>query len=74
MELNRMSKYNALFQYVKEREEGEVKLSFQKIKEILGFNIDHSFLRYKKDLLVYGWEVKKISMKEEAVLFKRIEE
>ena len=41
------------------------------IQSILGFPIDHSFLNYKKELLAYGWNVKKISMKEETVLFER---
>ena len=33
--------------------------------------IDHSFLRYKKDLAGYGFEVGKISMKEKTVSFRR---
>ena len=32
------------------------------------FDIDHSFLTYKKELLEYGYEVAKISIKEKYVL------
>ena len=42
------------------------------IKNVLGFEIDHSFLNYKKELLEYGYEVFKISLKEKTVLFNKI--
>ena len=32
-------------------------LSFEEIKNILGFENDHFFLKSKKELLVYGYEV-----------------
>ena len=48
------------------------KLTYEKIKNILGFEIDHSFLSYKKELKDYGYEVGKISMKEKTVIFNKI--
>ena len=46
----------------------ELYYSYEDIKNILGFNIDHSFLKHKKELVNYGYEVKKISIKEKYVL------
>ena len=46
-------------------------LTFAEIGEIAGVPIDHSFLRYKKELTQYGWEVKIISMKEQKVTFEK---
>ncbi len=62
-----MSKYDALWFYVQKT--GETNLTFEKIEQIIGFPIDHSFLQYKKELLSYGFEVKKISMKDKTVFF-----
>ena len=59
---------NPLWQYIKTNNVSI--LSFEKIKEILGFDIDHSFLTYKKELKEYGYEVCKISMKEKIVTIK----
>ena len=67
-----MSKYEQLWKYIKNNSQDEYKLSFDKIKEILGFSIDHSFLTYKKELNEYGYEVLKISMKEKTVLIRKI--
>lgn len=47
-------------------------LSFKEIKDILGFEIDHSFLNCKKELLQYNYEVKKISLKNQTILFSKI--
>lgn len=41
---------------------------------ILGFPIDHSFLKYKKELSEYGYQVGKISMKEETVSLGQIKQ
>ena len=46
-----MSKYDKLWNYVKENNLDCYKLSYDKIKEILGFDIDHSFLKYKSELI-----------------------
>ena len=63
-----MSKYEPLWKYMKDNKKEEYKLSYEEIKGILGFEIDHSFLTYKKELLEYGYEVKKISLKDKSVL------
>lgn len=63
-----MSKYDQLWDYVKDNNKDEYKFDYEEIKNILGFDIDHSFLSYKKELLEYGYEVKKISTKEKYVL------
>jgi hypothetical protein len=49
------------------------KLTFDEINEIVGIPIDHSFLKYKRELTGYGYQVGKISMKEQTVVFKKIE-
>lgn len=69
-----MSKYNALWTYIQQRDESPLKLTFAEIEEAAGIPIDHSFLRFKKELTDYGFEVVKISCKEETVLFRRIQE
>lgn len=40
-------------------------------EKILGFDIDHSFLTYKKEAEEFGYEVGKISMKGKPVIFNR---
>ena len=56
----------------KDNKKEEYKLTYDEIKNILGFEIDHSFLIYKKELKEYGYEVGKISMKEKTVTFYKI--
>ena len=65
-----MSKFEPLWKYVCENDISEI--SFEQIKDILGFDIDHSFLTYKKELKEYGYEVKKISMKDKTVKFGKV--
>lgn len=67
-----MSKYEPLWKYLKENNKENYKLSYEEIRKILGFDIDHSFLTYKKELKEYGYEVGKISMKEKNVIFNKI--
>jgi hypothetical protein len=67
-----MSKYNLLWKHIRKNGKQSIKLSFEEIKNIAGIAIDHSFLNYKKELLEYGYEVKKISLKDKTVLFQRI--
>lgn len=67
-----MSKYEPLWRYLKENKKDGCKLSYEEIKNILGFDIDHSFLTYKKESKEYGYEVGKISMKEKTVMFNKI--
>lgn len=67
-----MSKYDPLWAHVQTAGEPALKLSFAEIREILGFEIDHSFLTYKKELAPYGYEVQKIALREKTVLFKKL--
>lgn len=67
-----MSKYNTLWQFIKENGSQSFKLSFDEIERIAGIAIDHSFLNYKKELLQYGYKVEKISLKDKTVMFQKI--
>ena len=66
-----MSKYQPLWEHIQTINADKLSLSYGEIESILGFPIDHSFLNAKKELLDYGWNVKKISMKEQTVHFER---
>lgn len=66
-----MSKYEPLWKWIEENGQENLILSYSQIEEILGFPIDHSFLKFKKELLTYGYQVGKISMKDETVDFIR---
>ena len=68
-----MSKYNTLWDYVQKNGSPSFKLTFEEIQEIAGIPIDHSFLNYKKELKDYGYQVGKISMKEQTVIFNRMD-
>ena len=68
-----MSKYEPLWKYIKDNKKEEYKLTYEEIRNVLGFDIDHSFLKYKKEVLEYGYEVVKISIKEKYVLIHKIE-
>ena len=59
-------------EYIYASKSDMLNLSFQEIEKILGFQIDHSFLSYKKEACEYGYEVEKISMKNKKVYFKKI--
>ena len=62
-----MSKYKALWEYVQKNGKESFQLTFEEIQNIAGISIDHSFLKYKKELTDYGYQVGKISMKEQTV-------
>lgn len=64
-----MSKYDALWEYVQRCGKPTFKLTFDEIRNIAGIPIDHSFLKYKKELEDYGYQVGKISMKDKTVIF-----
>lgn len=64
-----MSKYIKLWEYVEKHCKENLTLTFEEIQNILGFELDHSFLKYKKELVEYGCEVGKISMKNKTVTF-----
>lgn len=67
-----MSKYDPLWNWIKENGTNSFKLTYAEIEEIAGLPIDHSFLTYKKELSEYGYKVGKISMKEQTVAFQRM--
>ena len=67
-----MSKYEPLWKYLKDNNKENYKLSYKEIKNIIGFEMNHSFLTYKKEAKEYGYEVGKISMKEKIITFNKI--
>lgn len=67
-----MSKYLKLWEYIKEQSSDTLKLTYEEIETIAGVPLDHSFLTYKKELLEYEWQVKKIYMKEKCVEFNKL--
>lgn len=69
-----MSKYERLWRYLGEQTEPSLTLTFDEIEAIAGIPIDHSFLRYKKELTAYGYQVKKISMKGQQAFFQKVNE
>ncbi len=68
-----MSKYDYLWEHVQKDGRKSFKLTFEEVQDIIGIPIDHSFLKYKKELAEYGYEVGKISMKEQTVMFKKLD-
>ena len=68
-----MSKYQELWTYIQKCNEKELTLTFDEIEKIAGIPLDHSFLKYKKELYDYGYEIEKISMKNQVVVFIRKE-
>ncbi|MBR2676583.1 MAG: hypothetical protein IKE28_06705 [Solobacterium sp.] len=69
-----MGKYEALWKWISENGTERFSLRFSEIEKIAGVPLDHSFLKYKKELPEYGFKVGKISMKEQTVLFEKIPE
>ena len=71
-----MSKYEHLWAYIdlifKQTNKEKIELSFKQIKDATGFEIDHSFLTYKKELLDYGYKVEKIKLKDKIIIFSKI--
>ena len=69
-----LSKYEPLWRFLSGDGSGCIQFSFERIEEILGFYMDHSFLRYKQEAeqYGYGYRVEKISLKEKWVRFVSI--
>lgn len=67
-----MSKYDKLWHWIAENGQDKILLTYTQIEEISGVPIDHSFLRFKKELLAYGYQVGKISMKDKTVAFNKV--
>ena len=68
-----MSKYNSLWEYIQKNGGSSFKMTFEEIQNIAGIPIVHSFLKYKKELTEYGYEVGKISMKEQTIIFNKVD-
>lgn len=69
-----MSKYDSLWKWIKVNKTDNFRLTFAEIEIIAGIPVDHSFLTFKKELLEYGFNVAKISMKGQTVDFEKIEQ
>lgn len=67
-----MSKYEKLWKYISEQKQEEIELTFKEIEQIINIEIDHSFLNLKKELIDYGYQVNKISLKNKKIIFKKI--
>lgn len=67
-----MSKYDKLWKYVRERDKENLTMTYDQIATVLGFEIDHALLTYKKELTEYGYKVGKISMKNNTVTFVKL--
>ena len=67
-----MSKYDTLWKWIGENGTDSFRLTYAEIEKIAGLPLDHSFLKYKKELANYGYEVVKISMKEQNVAFRKL--
>ena len=71
-----MSKYKDLWIYIdlifNHTNKEKIELSFNQIKDATNFEIDHSFLTYKKELLDYGYKVGKIKLKDKKIIFEKI--
>ena len=67
-----MSKFDSLWKWIKENGTDNFKLTYDEIENIAGLPIDHSFLKFKKELLEYGYKVGKISIKEQTVYFEKV--
>lgn len=67
------SKYAPLWKWIQNNGTDSFKLTYADIEDIAGVPIDHSFLKYKKELLEYGFCVGKIPMKEQTVDFRRVQ-
>lgn len=67
-----MSKYDLLWPYLRDDGKVSVRLTFDEIENVAGVPVDHSFLKYKKELFSYGYEVGKISLKDKTVTFNKL--
>lgn len=71
-----MSNYDILWQKIKEIFDSQnlsvLTLTFAEIEKLGNVKIDHSLLNCKKDLLLLGVEIQKISLKNKEITFKKI--
>lgn len=71
--MSQTSKYDALWKYIQNSKEQTPTLTFDDVEQIAGIPLDHSFLTYKKELVEYGYEVGKISLKNKTVRFRKLD-
>ena len=64
-----MSKYEILWKYIRDQGSPTLTLTFDEVRNIAGSPLDHSFLKYKKELAERGAEVLRISLKNKTVFF-----
>lgn len=69
-----MSKYDLLWTHLERGGASSATLTFDEIAQIAGVAVDHSFLRYKEELLEHGYRVKKIFLKEQKISFEKLKE
>ena len=67
-----MSKYDKLWFYIQSCDETTFSLTFDEIGTIAGVPLDHSFLSFKKELTTYGYQVSRISLKNQTVTFSKL--
>jgi len=67
-----VSKYQKLWEHLRSDGNDSINLTFDEIKNIIGFNIDHSFLNYKKEAAEFGYITGKISLKEKHITFNKL--
>ena len=67
-----MSKYRTLWTYIQRSDRQQLTLTFDEIGQIAKVPLNHSFLKYKKELLEFGYEVEKILMKNQTVIFNKM--
>ncbi len=67
-----MSKYKPLWEHLRADGSDSIQLSFDEIKDILGFALDHSFLNYKKEAVNFNYQIAKVNEKKKYVLFYKL--
>ena len=67
-----MSKYEPLWKHLQADGSPALQLNFADIKTVIGFDINHSFLNYKKEAAQSGYQVGKISLKEKYITFNKL--
>ena len=67
-----MSKYELFWKKVAENGNETQIYTFEDVRSATGYQIEHSFLTYKKELLEFGYEVSKISVKNKTILIKKL--
>ncbi len=68
-----MSKYDLLWKNIdllfRETKQEKLTLSFKELEKLGEIAIDHSFLKFKKELNSYGYKIDKISLKQKQITF-----